>query len=204
MTIGVALGTAAVGLLAGRVVRAISDRFAPRKGPPYAIEILTAVVFGLVGWKIRLGPLLPAYLYMAGAGVALSLIDLRTRRLPDTLTLPSYAVLLTLVTTGAVISGNGSIVVRLLVGALAAFLLYWGFHRMNTALGAGDVKASGLAGGVLGILGVNAWVLGIGTGLVLAALCAVALLIRGKGSASTLMPYGPFLFAGCLVGVLAA
>ncbi|GAA4211486.1 hypothetical protein GCM10023074_59880 [Microbispora amethystogenes] len=202
-TIGIALGTAAVGLLTGRAVRTIADHFASRKGMPYATEITTAAVFGLLGWRIGLAPLLPAYLYMAAAGVALSVIDLRTRRLPDALTLPSYVVLLALVAVGGMVSRDGALTVGLILGALGAFSLYWCFRRMNAALGPGDVKASGLVGGILGTIGVHAWVVGIGAGLILAALYAVALLISRKGSASTLIPYGPFMFAGCLVAVLA-
>ncbi|WP_433498516.1 prepilin peptidase [Sphaerimonospora sp. CA-214678] len=204
LTIGVALGTAAIGLLTGRIVRIIAARFCPQPGFPYATEITTAAVFGLLGWKIGLDHLLPAYLYAASTGVALSLIDLRTRRLPDALTMPSYVTLLTLVAIGAITSKEGRFLVGMLLGTLAAFLLYWGFHRINTALGAGDVKASGLVGGVLGTLGVNAWILGSGVGLVLAALYAVVMLVSGKGTRSTLMPYGPFMFAGCLVGILTA
>lgn len=204
LTIGVALGTAAIGVLTGRTVLIIAAHFCPQPGLPYTTEITTATVFGLLGWKIGLDPLLPAYLYAAGTGVALSLIDLRTRRLPDALTLPSYVILPALVAIGAITSKEEQFLVGMLLGALAAFLLYLSFHRINTALGGGDVKASGLAGGVLGTLGANAWILGIGAGLVLAALYAVALLTRGKGTGSTLMPYGPFMFAGCLVGILTA
>lgn len=203
-TIGVALGTTTAGLLIGRIVRIIADHFAPGKGMPYATEITTAAVFGLLGWRIGLAPLLPAYLYMAVAGVALSVIDLRTRRLPDVLTLPSYVVLLALVAVGGLVSRDGALAVGLVLGAVGAFSLYWCFRRMNTALGPGDVKASGLVGGTLGTIDLHSWVGGIGAGLMLAALFAVAMLISGRGTASTLMPYGPFMFAGCLVAVLAA
>ncbi|MEU7696235.1 MULTISPECIES: prepilin peptidase [Microbispora] len=202
--IGVALGTTTGGLLIGRIVRILADHFAPRKGVPYATEIITAAVFGLLGWRIGPAPLLPAYLYMAAAGVALSVIDLRARRLPDALTLPSYAVLLALVAVGGLVSRDGALAVGLVLGAVGAFSLYWCFRRMNTALGPGDVKASGLVGGILGTIDLHSWVAGIGAGLMLAALFAVALLISRKGSASTLIPYGPFMFAGCLVAVLAA
>ncbi|NJP30164.1 prepilin peptidase [Microbispora sp. SCL1-1] len=202
-TIGVALGTATVGLPIGWVIRIIANRFATRKGIPYSTQVITAAVFGLLGWRIGLAPLLPAYLYMAAAGVALSVIDLRTRRLPDALTLPSYVVLLALVAVGGIVSRDGALTVGLILGALGAFSLYWCFRRMNTALGPGDVKASGLVGGILGTIGAHAWVVGIGAGLILAALYAVTMLISRKGSASTLIPYGPFMFAGCLVAVLA-
>ncbi|GGN98929.1 prepilin peptidase [Microbispora bryophytorum] len=202
-TIGVALVTAAVGLLTGRVVRIIVGHFTSRKVTPYSTEIITAAVFGLLGWRIGLAPLLFAYLYMAAAGVALSVIDLRTRRLPDALTLPSYVVLLALVAVGGIVSRDEAVTVGLVLGALGAFSLYWCFRRMNAALGPGDVKASGLVGGILGTIGVHAWVVGIGAGLILAALYAVAMLISRRGSVSTLIPYGPFMFAGCLVAVLA-
>ncbi len=203
-TIGVALGTTTAGLLIGRIVRIIADHFASGKGMPYAIEITTAAVFGLLGWRIGLAPLLPAYLYMAVAGVALSVIDLRTQRLPDVLTLPSYIVLLALVAVGGMASRDGAPAVGLILGAVGSFSLYWCFRRMNTALGPGDVKASGLVGGILGTIDLHSWVVGIGAGLMLAALYAAAMLISGRGTASTLMPYGPFMFAGCLVAVLAA
>lgn len=203
-TIGVALGTAAVGLLTGRVVRIIARHFTSRKVMPYATEIVTAAVFGLLGWRVGLAPLLPAYLYMATAGVALSVIDLRTRRLPDVLTLPSYVVLLALVAVGGMVSRDGAPAMGLILGAMGAFSLYWCFRRMNTALGPGDVKASGLVGGTLGTIDLHSWVVGIGAGFMLAALYAAAMLISGRGTASTLMPYGPFMFAGCLVAVLAA
>ncbi len=58
LTIGVALGTAAIGLLTGRTVLIIATRFCPQPGLPYATEITTAAVFGLLGWKIGLDPLL--------------------------------------------------------------------------------------------------------------------------------------------------
>lgn len=203
-TIGVALGTATAGLLIGRIVRIVAHHFVPRKGMPYATEIITAAVFGLLGWRIGLAPLLPAYLYMATTGVALSVIDLRARRLPDALTLPSYVVLLALVAVGGMVNSDGEFAVGLILGAMGAFSLYWCFRRMNTALGPGDVKASGLVGGILGTIGAHAWVVGIGAGLMLAALYAAAMLISGRGTASTLIPYGPFMFAGCLVAVLAA
>ena len=58
------------------------------------IELGTAVLFGCVGWWVGLAWDLPAFLYLASIGIALSMIDLDTRRLPNTIVLPSYAVAL--------------------------------------------------------------------------------------------------------------
>ena len=56
------------------------------------VEAGTAALFGLLAARFGADPVLPAYLYLAAVGIALALIDLDTKRLPDVLTLPSYGV----------------------------------------------------------------------------------------------------------------
>src|SRR3954451_16420393 len=80
------------------------------------VELLTAVLFaGLAAW---FGPVaqLPAFLYLAAVGVALALIDLDVKRLPDVLTLPSYGVGLVLLGIASGAHHNGWSMIRAVIG----------------------------------------------------------------------------------------
>ena len=64
-----------------------------RSRPRYPlVEAGTALVFAVLAVRIGLEPELPAFLYLGAIGVALALIDLDVKRLPNAIVLPSYAV----------------------------------------------------------------------------------------------------------------
>jgi leader peptidase (prepilin peptidase)/N-methyltransferase len=103
---------------------------------------------------------------------ALTVYDLRQRRLPNALTLPGAAVVLVV----AAIAGRGA---GALAGALALFIGYLAVHLIApAAMGAGDVKLAIGIGAVTGAFGIDAWVLAAVTAPVLTALWGVAL--RGR------------------------
>ncbi len=68
-----------------------------RISPRYPlVELGTGVAFAAVAARLLqldLGSAVPAYLYFTAVGIALALIDLDCRRLPNALVLPSYPVL---------------------------------------------------------------------------------------------------------------
>ena len=55
-----------------------------------AVELGTAVVFGVLAWHFGFDWALPAYLYLGAISVALAMIDIDVHRLPDAIVLPSY------------------------------------------------------------------------------------------------------------------
>jgi leader peptidase (prepilin peptidase) / N-methyltransferase len=68
------------------------------------VEAGTGLLFAALAWRLeRLDLLsaLPAYLWFASAGVALALIDLELRRLPNAIIFPSYPVLAVLLAASA-------------------------------------------------------------------------------------------------------
>ena len=127
-----------------------------------------------------------------------SAIDMRSRRLPDRLTLP-------LLLAGLACSACFGLETALwsVGGALAGFLslylisrLYFGVRKQH-GLGLGDAKLLAAAGAWLGPLYL-APVVCLGAVLALAAV----LLLRGAGRAVSwqmTLPFGPFLSAGFLV-----
>ncbi|MEU9884119.1 A24 family peptidase [Sphaerisporangium sp. NPDC051011] len=167
-------------------------RAVPRPAWPPVAETGVAVVCALVAWRFAGSWELAAWLYAALAGCALAVIDWRTRRLPDAITLPSYPILaVLLVPTGHLAGG--------LLGGLAltgAYAIMW-FVRPD-ALGFGDVKLAGLVGMLTGALGLDAWLVGALAGQFLGALYAVTLLLTRRATAKTHFPLGPFILLGAL------
>lgn len=127
---------------------------------------------------------------------ALTVYDLRQRRLPNALTLPGAAVVLVV----AAIAGRGA---GALAGALALSVGYLAVHLIApTAMGAGDVKLAIGLGAVTGAFGIDAWVLAAVAAPVLTALWGAALLGRGASEATgeSTVPHGPSM---CLATVAA-
>lgn len=128
--------------------------------------------------------------------LALSLIDLRTHRLPDLLTLPLAALGLSL----PLWTETALPLEQRLIGLVLGFATLWAiatlFRRLRgyDGLGLGDAKLLGAAGAWLGPLAL-APVMLIATS---AALLAVggAVLVGQKVTARTAIPFGPFLCLG--------
>ena len=150
------------------------------------------------------GPPLPAFCYLAGIGIPLAVIDIRCRRLPDALILPSYPVALTLLGLASlVLPGGGRHFLSALAGMVlagAAFLIQALVYP--SGLGWGDVKLSGLLGLYLGWLGASALVGGLFLGYLLAAATGLALMAARRATRKSHVAFGPFLLAGTLAAVL--
>jgi len=125
------------------------------------VEAMTGVLFALVTLRIvglHLAAALPAYLYFAAAGVALAMIDVDHKRLPDKIVLPSYPVLAVLLTVAAAAQHDWWALARAAIGAAALFAFYFATAFAYPAgMGFGDVKLAGLLGGVRGYLSWSTW-----------------------------------------------
>ena len=185
-------------LLRGRC-RACSARIGARYP---LVELLTAALFAVMALRFGLDPVLPAFLYLAAVGVALALIDLDHKRLPDALTLPSYPVAVALLAVAALLGSDGSWV-RALLGGLAMFAVYFVLcFAYPAGMGFGDVKLSGVLGLHLGWIGWGAWCVGLFLGFLLGALFGLGLIVARRGGRKTAVPFGPFMLAGALAAVL--
>lgn len=168
-----------------------------------AVELLTAAVFAGLAARLGADAALPAFLYIASVGLALALIDLDVHRLPNALTLPSYAVGLALLAGAALVDGSVAPLLRGLLGMVALFGLYLLLALVYPAgMGLGDVKLAGLLGLYLGWLGWGAWAVGAFAAFLLGGLTGVALMAAGRAGRKSAIPFGPFMLAGALVAVL--
>ena len=227
---------AAGGCVAGRLGAVVADRFSPtvererRFGWQEAVTgVLAAVTvarFG-VGWEMA--PALVAVVSL----VTLSVVDLRTYRLPDALTFPALGLSLAAVTAESLASGRAEAVVTAVATGAGLGAVMWILHEMRpSSLGFGDVKLAPVLGVNLGwaaaVLdeGWSAAVLLASAALLFASLAAAALALvvawlqrRGVDALpdperdpraparrlrETVVPFGPALAAGTLAAMLAA
>lgn len=169
------------------------------------VELGTGVLFGLTAWWTGLSWTLPAFLYLAAIAVALSMIDLDVKRLPDAIVLPSYGVALVLLGLAAALDGTWDQLLRGVLAGLALFAFYFLLAFVYPAgMGFGDVKLAGVLGLYLGWVSWGAVVIGTFAAFLVGAVVGIAVMVIGKGGRKTKIPFGPFMFVGTAVGLLVA
>ena len=167
------------------------------------VEAGTALVFAVLAARIGLDPELPAYLYFGAIGVALALIDLDVKRLPNVIVLPSYVVALVLLVAAAVVNHDLADLARAVPGMVALFGLFFLLAMVYPAgMGFGDVKLAGLLGLYLGWLGWGEVVIGGFLGFLFGGLVGMALMVTRRAGRKSQIPFGPFMLAGALVAIL--
>lgn len=168
-----------------------------------AIELLTAVMFAVMAVRFGLTWPLPAYLYLAAIGVALAMIDLDVKRLPDPLTLPSYVVGGLLLLLPAALDGQWGDYGRAWLAALALFAFYFVLVLVYPrGMGFGDVKLAGVVGLYLGFLGWGVLVVGAFLGFAIGAVVSIGLMVLGRAGRKSKVPFGPYMLVGALIGIL--
>jgi len=171
------------------------------------VEAATGLVFVAFAarlYSLDLLPALPAYLYFAAVGIALAMIDFDCHRLPNAIVLPSYPVVLVLLTGASAARHSYSDLLRAVLAAAVLFSFYFLIALIYPAgMGFGDVKLSGLLGLLLGFLSWPALAIGGFTGFLLGSIAGVIVLARG-GNRKTALPFGPFMIAGTAVAIFAA
>jgi leader peptidase (prepilin peptidase) / N-methyltransferase len=120
---------------------------------------------------------------------ALSIFDIRDRRLPNWLTLPGAVVII----AAAAVHGRGAPAV---LGAVALFTVYALAHMLSpAAMGAGDVKLAIGIGALTGAFGSDVWAVATLGAPLLTAGWAVVTALRRSGQT---VPHGPSM---CLAAI---
>jgi leader peptidase (prepilin peptidase)/N-methyltransferase len=167
------------------------------------VTVLTGALFGATAARFDDTWMLPAYLVLTGALVALAVIDLETYLLPNRIVYPLTVAMVALLGLGAAADGNLDDFVRGLLAAAVAFVIFFLLHLISPrSMGFGDVKLSFTLGLSLGVLGWDYMILGLFLGFLYGAVVGIVLIatkIRGKSQA---VPFGPFLAAGTITALL--
>lgn len=167
------------------------------------VELATGVVFAVLAVRFGADAALPAFLYLGAIGVALWMIDLDVKRLPNAIVLPSYVVAGALLTAAALASGEWGDLLRALLGMAALFGLYFLLALVYPAgMGFGDVKLAGVLGLYLGWLGWAEVVTGGFLGFLLGGVVGLGLMAVRRAGRKSQIPFGPFMLAGALIAIL--
>jgi leader peptidase (prepilin peptidase)/N-methyltransferase len=165
------------------------------------VSAATAITFAVLAQQYPSTPVLLALSVFAAVGVLLAAIDVLAHRLPRALIWPTCATVSALLTT-EIIGGTGD-AARLLRAGAAAATLAGGYLVVALAsrggLGAGDVRAAFLAGGVLGWHGWPTLVAGTVLGFLMSAVGAALI---GRIRCRAAIPHGPGMLAGAFVALL--
>lgn len=145
---------------------------------------------------------------VAFGGLALScallaVIDLATFRLPDIITGPTYLFFFTALLAAAGTTGEWGRFGRAVAGGAVLLLVYFILAFINPAgLGLGDVKLAGILGGFLGWFGWLHVMSGTLAAFLLSGLVAITLLVTRRATMKTDFPFGPWMIAGAMIGVV--
>ncbi len=167
------------------------------------VELGTGLLFALIAVVFGYSWELPAYLYFAAIAVALGLIDLDVKRLPNAIVIPSYAVSGLLLLLPAILQPAWMEYANAWLGALVLFAFYFALAYIYPAgMGFGDVKLAGVLGLYLGWLGWGALLVGGFLGFLLGAVVGVVLIVVNRAGRKTAIPFGPFMLLGTLLGII--
>lgn len=170
-----------------------------------AVEAATAALFAVMAARIGAEADLAAHLVVAAGFVALSVVDLDCRRLPDRIVFPTLALGAGALVVAAAVDDRWDDLGRAGIGALIGFVALGAIHAVKPdGMGFGDVKLALVCGGILGWHGLAEVVVGLYGAFVLGGVVGIALIATGRvARRGGSVPFGPFLCASALLTVLA-
>ncbi|CAI9406134.1 prepilin peptidase [Nocardioides sp. T2.26MG-1] len=171
-----------------------------------AVSVAVCLIAGgLVGASVGLAWPLLFLLPLVPVGVALAAVDLRTHLLPTVVVWPTFLVTAVLVLLSGLLEADRDALVGAGLGVVVVFGLFyllWWIHPAG--MGFGDVRLSAVLGLALGYLGWAEVLIGVYGAFLAFSVpgLLVALVRRNRAVLKVAYPFGPFLLAGALAGVV--
>ncbi|HWM35188.1 MAG TPA: prepilin peptidase [Pseudolysinimonas sp.] len=201
-------------LLRGRC-RGCSQPISPRYP---LVEAGTAVAFLFV--TARFGPALVgaasvpdavaaaseliAFLALTAVSIALALIDLDTRTLPNVIVVPALLTGVVLLGVAGALRGDWAAILQAAAGGAGLFVFYLILALVKPGgMGMGDVKLAAVLGLYLGFLGWGNLLVGAFAAFVFGGVFGLALILIRRARRTTAIPFGPWMILGAWLGVFA-
>jgi len=165
-----------------------------------AVELLTAILSGVLVWTFGSGLAGLATLLFLFLLVAMTFIDIDTQLLPDDLTYP-------LLWAGLLVNLNGTFVPLqdAVIGAAAGYLVLWSVYWLfklatgKEGMGYGDFKLLAALGAWLGWAMLPTIIL---LSSVVGAIVGISLIVFARRGRDKPIPFGPYLAAAGLIALL--
>jgi leader peptidase (prepilin peptidase)/N-methyltransferase len=164
------------------------------------VELLTALLSGLLVWRFGSGWAGLATLLFTYLLLAMTFIDFDTKFLPDDLTYP-------LLWAGLLVNMNGTFVPLrdAVIGAAAGYLALWSVYWLfklatgKEGMGYGDFKLLAALGAWLGWKALPTIIL---LSSVVGALVGISLIVFARRGRDKPIPFGPYLAAAGIIALL--
>ncbi len=165
------------------------------------VEAATATLW--IGCTLRFAKIEEAVFasLMVSTLLALAMIDIDTRRLPNSIVLPGTAVAALWVIVLAALTSDGRLVVRAALCGAAAFALLFVIALVSGGMGFGDVKLAAFIGILTGRFAWQLTVSAILIAFIGGGLFAVVLLLTRRAGRKSAMPFGPALAFGAVAAL---
>ncbi len=180
------------------------------------VEAFTAVAFVVV--TARFGPAifdsatapdavaasleLVAFLALTAISIALALIDLDTKTLPNAIVLPSLLAGVVLLGAASALRADWTGLLQALAGGAILFAFYLILALVKPGgMGFGDVKLAAVLGLYLGFLGWGNLLVGSFAAFLFGGLFGIALMILRRAGRKSRIPFGPWMIAGAWTGI---
>lgn len=138
----------------------------------------------------------PTYTYLAILSIALTVIDIRHKVLPNVLTLTAYPIVLVLLTIPAALEDQWNAWLRATAGSAVTLAIFTALAMFSSgSFGMGDAKLAGVLALPLTWTSWTNTVAAMAGAFVLSALVSVILVALGRANRHSLIPFGPFLIA---------
>lgn len=169
--------------------------------PVVEIVVAALCVLGYGRWGISITTAMICV--MAVATTALFVIDIRHRRLPHRIVLPTLAIAAVLA-VAAWLAGERATWWSAIIGLMAVGGFYGALWLVYPrGMGFGDVTTGALVGWVAGFLGYQELAVAAIAGPLVGGVMVVGLAVFGRLRRGQAVPYGPALLAGAWIGFLA-
>jgi leader peptidase (prepilin peptidase) / N-methyltransferase len=179
----------------------------PRRYP--IVEVLGGVAGGMAAWHFARGPDANTALWLVRALLgavygwsllALAIIDLDTKLLPDSITQPLLWLGLACALFGLFAGDLTSAVLGAMAGYLSLWSIYWVFKLVTgkEGMGYGDFKLLAALGAWLGWQALPAVIL---LSSLLGATVGITMIVTGLTKRSDPIPFGPFLAGAGLIAL---
>jgi len=156
-----------------------------------AVELLTAAASVLAAYTFGVTIQTVAALFVTWALITLTLIDLKTQLLPDSITLPLLWLGILLSLFGVFTDLASSV-----IGAMAGYMILWSVYQVfklltgKEGMGFGDFKLLAALGALIGYSYLPQIIL---ISSVLGSVFGISMLIAGRTKQQQTIPFGPYL-----------
>lgn len=166
---------------------------------PLLLEVASGGLFAAIAARFGVEWETAAFLVLVATLIPLSVIDLRTHRLPRQLIYFAGGLGAPLLVVAALVADEPQRIWWAAIGAGGALVFFLALYLgWSGGMGDGDVRLAGLLGMYLGWIGLMHVPVGLFLGFLAGAVVGVVAMARGGGR-KTAVPFGPFMAVGALV-----